>query len=86
MKKSIHSVEQERLQALLRQIRKEAGLRQSELAGRLGKPQSFVSKYESGERRLDLIELNGICEGVGVSLVDFVKRFESDSGKLLLKR
>jgi transcriptional regulator with XRE-family HTH domain len=77
MKKSIHSVEQKRLQSLLRQIRKEAGLRQSELADRLGKPQSFVSKYESGERRLDLIELNGICAGVGISLMDLVKRFES---------
>jgi transcriptional regulator with XRE-family HTH domain len=46
--------------ALLRQLlinaRQRHGLSQSELARRLGKPQSFVSKYERGERRLDLVE------------------------------
>ncbi len=65
-----------RLQTLLRQVRVEAGLRQSDLAGRLDQPQSFVSKYESGERRLDLLELRQICDAVGVSLEDFVRRFE----------
>ena len=44
---------------LLRDIRREASLRQVELAKRLGKPQSFVSKYESGERRLDLLDIEG---------------------------
>lgn len=66
----------ERLQALLRQIRAEAGLRQSDLAQRLGQPQSFVSKYESGERRLDLLEIRDICTAVGISLQEFVRRFE----------
>ena len=51
-------------------------MRQVELAHRLGQPQSFVSKYESGERRLDLLQLRQICEAVGISLPDFVKRFE----------
>ncbi|MBF0380536.1 MAG: helix-turn-helix transcriptional regulator [Magnetococcales bacterium] len=77
MKKSIHSSEQAKLQSLLREIRKEAGLRQVELAKKLGKPQSFVSKYESGERRLDLIELHKICKATNFSLVDLAKRFES---------
>ena len=77
MRKSIHSAEQARLQKLLREVREGAGLRQMELAERLGKPQSFVSKYESGERRLDLIELHQVCRVVGISLVDFVGRFES---------
>lgn len=60
----------------MRQVRVEQGLRQQELADRLGKPQSFVSKYESGERRLDLIELRHVCETMRVSLQDFVRRFE----------
>ena len=64
------------LQALLRTIRLEAGLRQSDLAACLGRPQSFVSKYESGERRLDLVELRQICQAVGISLEEFVRRFE----------
>ncbi|MBI4578270.1 MAG: helix-turn-helix transcriptional regulator [Planctomycetes bacterium] len=67
---------QARLQSLLRKIRIEAGLRQSDLADRIGQPQSFVSKYESGERRLDLIELHAICRATGVPLEAFVRRFE----------
>jgi transcriptional regulator with XRE-family HTH domain len=64
------------LQLLLRQMRAEAGLTQTEIAQRLGQPQSFVSKYESGERRLDVLELRQVCAVVGVSLADFVRRLE----------
>ena len=48
------------LQKLLRDIRREAGLSQQQLAARLGVSQSFVSKYEAGERRLDVLELRHI--------------------------
>lgn len=68
--------EQKQLQLLLKELRKEAKLSQQELADRIGKPQSFVSKYESGERRLDILELRNICESLETSLLDFVKRFE----------
>lgn len=71
-----HRPTQARLQGLLRQVRVEAGLRQRDLAERLGQPQSFVSKYESGERRLDLLEIRDICGAVGVSLEEFVRRLE----------
>ena len=76
MRKSIYTEQHRELIVLLREIRVEAGLRQVELAQRLGQPQSFVSKYESGERRLDLLQLRQICEAVGISLPEFVKRFE----------
>lgn len=76
MDKSIYSTKQELLLRLLREAREQAGLRQVDLANRLGEPQSFVSKYESGERRLDLIELRAICEALGLSLADLVSRFE----------
>ena len=75
MAKSIYTAGQERLQRLLRQVRTEAGLSQTDLAARLKKPQSFVSKYESGERRLDLIELQQVCECLAIGLVEFVRRF-----------
>ncbi len=68
--------QQARLQCLLRELRTEAGLRQSDLAKRLGQPQSFISKYESGERRLDVLELREICRALGISLKDFVERLE----------
>jgi transcriptional regulator with XRE-family HTH domain len=76
MEKSIHTPEQKKLQRLLRQVRRGAGLRQEDLAKLLGKGQSFVSKYESGERRLDLLEVRRICQAVGISLTDFVQRLE----------
>ena len=50
---------------LLKKAREEAGLRQDDAARRLGKPQSFVSKCESGERRVDFIELLSFAELYG---------------------
>ena len=67
---------QEKFQYLLRQVRSEAGMRQVDLAAKLGRPQSFVSNYEAGERGLDIMELRSICEAVGISLPEFVNRFE----------
>ena len=76
MTKSHYSQHQTKLQDLLRRIRLDAGLRQEDLAKRLGVPQSFVSKCESGERRLDLVEIRQICKAVDISLSEFVERFE----------
>jgi transcriptional regulator with XRE-family HTH domain len=69
--------QQKALLALLRQLRTEAGLRQVDMAKALGKPQAFVSYYESGTRRLDLLELRQICGILGISLVEFVRKFEN---------
>jgi ribosome-binding protein aMBF1 (putative translation factor) len=73
---SIHDPAHEAIRALLRKARAEAGLTQAELAKRLGLPQSFVSKYESGERRLDVVELRRVCGVFGLRLEDFVRRWE----------
>ena len=63
------------LQQVLKQYRLSKGLTQLELAKQLGKPQSFISKYESGERDLDFVEIHRICKALGVSLIDFAKRY-----------
>lgn len=76
MRKSLRTSKNRSLLALLRRIREEAGLRQVDVAERVGQPQSFVSKYESGERRLDLLELEFICEACGVELTNFVTRYQ----------
>jgi len=68
VEKSIYSAEYQQLCALLRQLRRAAGLTQAEVAERLNVPQSFVSKYESGERRLDVIELRHVAEALGATL------------------
>lgn len=56
MRKSVHTGAYHALCQLLVAARHKAGLSQAELAVLLGRPQSFVAKYEGGERRLDLIE------------------------------
>jgi transcriptional regulator with XRE-family HTH domain len=62
---------------LLKQVRIQANLTQAEIAKKLGQPQSYVSKYESGERRLDILELRQVCQAAGISLADFIQRLES---------
>ena len=68
--------QQQALLSLLRQLRTDAGLRQVDMAKALGKPQAFVSFYETGARRLDLLELRQICGILGVPLTEFVRKFE----------
>lgn len=77
MEKSIGTQRHASLAALLRALRLEAGLTQSHVAECLGEPQSFVSKYEVGERRLDLIELHTVAGCLQLSLVELVHRFEN---------
>lgn len=65
-----------KLRKLLRTLREEAGLRQVDLATRLERPQSFVSKYESGEMTLGFLEVRQLCRILGISFTDFVRRYE----------
>lgn len=57
--------------------RKQAGMLQLELARRLNKQQSFVSKYERGERRLDVVELITICHALNVEATSIVGEIEA---------
>jgi len=71
LSKSIHRREYKELLAALAAARKEAGLTQAELAKRLKKPQSYISKIENGERRLDVMELMEIARITGFRLQDY---------------
>jgi transcriptional regulator with XRE-family HTH domain len=66
MGKSIHSPQHQKLRELLIAARKKAGLTQAEVAERLGRPQSFVAKYEGGERRLDVVEFIQVARAVNM--------------------
>jgi transcriptional regulator with XRE-family HTH domain len=77
MKLSRAEQDNKALKELLRDLRLEANLRQEDVAERLHVPQSFVSKYESGERRLDVLEIRSLCRVFGVTLLDFVSRLEA---------
>ena len=72
---------QAHLGSLLRAARERSGIRQAELARQLGMPQSFVSKYESGERRLDIFEVKLICAHVGISLPDLDALLDNRTSK-----
>src|SRR4051794_17190250 len=76
MEKSIYSREYKVLLRLLRETREAADVTQVELARRLKQTQSFVSKIELGDRRLDLVQLRTILAALGTSLGEFVTRFE----------
>jgi transcriptional regulator with XRE-family HTH domain len=67
--------EQAKLRRQFIEARKLAGLTQVELADRLKRPQSFVSKYERGERKLDVIELCEVCRALKIDPVAFLRRF-----------
>lgn len=76
MPKSLRSPRQVLLQALLIEARKGKGLTQADVAGALGKPQSYVAKYENGERRLDVVELIDITMVLNISAADVLYRLQ----------
>lgn len=77
--KSIYSDEYQRLLRLLVEARTSANLTQSEVAARLVRPQSFVSKYERGERRLDVVEYLRVSRAVGADPFRLLKALDRQS-------
>ncbi len=75
MTKSVFTPKYSRFRTLLIEARKKAGLAQMELARKLSRHQSYVSKFERGERRLDVIEFFEVAQAIGIDPVDFLKGF-----------
>jgi len=73
--KSVHSPDQATFCELMIKARKAAGLTQHDLAKRIKKPQSFVAKYEGGERRLDVVEFVAIAGALGIDPVKLFRDF-----------
>ena len=78
MKKTTYLAQQKKLLALLRETRTKAGLTQAELASRLHRDQTFVSKYETGERRLDILELRDVCRAIGIDFKQFIRALDTN--------
>jgi transcriptional regulator with XRE-family HTH domain len=76
MKKNDLKAEYKIFCAFLKHVRRERNIRQVEVALKLQKPQSYVSKIESGERRVDFVELRYLCKIYGISVEHFEKQFE----------
>lgn len=75
MPSSLHSQSYQVFRSLLISSREAAGLTQVQVAERLGKPQSFVSKYERGERRLDFSEFVELADVLGIDVVAFTNTY-----------
>ena len=73
MTKSVHTRNYRLFLELLIKARKDAGVTQEQMAKRLNRPQSFISKCENGERRLDVIELLQFLQSIGVEPINFLK-------------
>ncbi len=76
MKKRIYIAQRDRLVNLLREMRIEAGLTQTDLAAHIEKDQAYVSRYESGQRRLDVLEVREICQAIGITLEKFAQKLD----------
>lgn len=74
MPKTVTSPLQKKLAAMLVELRKKAGLRQVDLAKKLGVYQSWVTHLESGQRRIDVIELIELGKVIGFDPADVVRR------------
>lgn len=61
----------------LRDFRAQSRMTQQELASQLNCPQSYISKYEQGQKRLDIVEIKRICNVFGVSLTEFADEYET---------
>jgi hypothetical protein len=80
MRKSLRSPEYDRLIAALVATRKSANVRQQALAKKLGRPQSFIAKYEGGERRIDVVEFVTIVRALGADPVKLFGDFVAGMG------
>ncbi len=80
MVKSLHSRQYAIFRELLTQAREDAGMTQVQVATKLSKPQSYVSKYESGDRRLDVTEFVQIADILSLDISGFLDRYRAKSG------
>lgn len=81
MEKSVFTRDYEILLELLRETRERARVTQVELAERIDENQVFVSRFERGESRLDVVQLRTICAALGLGLSAFVRQYEKRLAK-----
>jgi len=72
------SAREEILLKILKEVRASTGLSQRGLMNVLERPQSYISKYERGDRRLDILELKELCDACGLKLADVAKQIEDE--------
>lgn len=78
MPNSLHRHQYDLFRKLLIKAREQAQLTQTQVAQRLGKPQSYVSKYERGERRLDFTEFLELADIFAIDPAEFIERYRNN--------
>ena len=81
MSKTSYTQANDVFRELLKEARVAKNLTQADVAKSLGLPQSYVSKYESGERRLDFVESVLVCEALGMNIKEFAAAYSGKLGK-----
>jgi transcriptional regulator with XRE-family HTH domain len=81
--KFLRTPEHKRLMTMLATARKSMGLTQQQLAEKIGENQNFISKYESGERRLDVLELAAIARPIDFNVAHAVREIEAEYGPIV---
>ncbi len=81
-KRNPYDKQREILRKILISARKNKGITQTQLAAQLNKPQSFVSKYENGDRLVDLVEIYQICQALNQSFAELTENFDSEINEL----
>ncbi|MBI1900882.1 MAG: helix-turn-helix transcriptional regulator [Planctomycetia bacterium] len=81
MTDSIYTARYQRLREILAEARKSKGLSQKALADKLGRIQTFVSKYERGERRLDVVEFLDVAAALNLEPVEVLRKILARGGK-----
>jgi len=81
MRTEIYSEEHQKLREILRRERRAAGLRQSDLAEQTGRSQAYISKFEKGDLRLDVVDFVRFCTAIGCNVIDVLaETFDTEAG------
>ena len=81
MPKTLNSPEHIAFMSALRDARREAGLTQAELATRLARPQSYIAKLETAERRMELVEFILLARALGRSPARMIEEVEAKAAE-----
>lgn len=81
MTDSVDTARYRRFRELLIEARKTAGLSQASLAEKLDRVQTFVSKYERGERRLDVVEFLDVAVALDIDPIKVLRQIQATDGK-----
>ena len=78
IRRSLHSKDYKAFLRVLKRVREEAGLTQAELADRLGETQTYISKSERGQRRVDVVEFRRWCAHLSVDYAKFMAELDRE--------